>query len=189
MLANSILIMYECRSGRKTVPQPDQPTHQLTNPTQHEVKEASIMGVRGKMEQGHLRSWVVLWGPLVFHGVEFAGGEVCLLQIPLSSRVSCSPTWDCSKLYLIFQTLYQEGTLTDASERLCCPNTGFLCTKRLMKLRSEILLLLLFCFGFGFGLVWFFSIFSFAYQCLVIRALWGALRPRTEDSQAVQNAI
>lgn len=34
------------------------------------------------MEQGRLRPSVVLWGPLVFNGMEFAGGELCSLQIP-----------------------------------------------------------------------------------------------------------
>lgn len=137
MLANSILlIMCKCRSGRKTVPQPDQPTHQLTNPTQHEGKEASFMG---SMREDGTGTFVVISCAVGPTGVLWSG--ICwrwALPITNSRWVSCSPTWDCSKWYLIFQTLHQEGTLTAASEGLCCPNTGYLCTKGLIKLQSEM---------------------------------------------------
>lgn len=95
------------------------------------------------MGQGHFGPSVVLWGPLVFHGVEFAGGELCSFQIPDGYHVDLrrrnAP--QCRKLYLIFQTLHQEGTLSASSEGLSCPNTGFLCVKGLIELQSETVFL------------------------------------------------
>lgn len=100
------------------------------------------------MGQGHLGPLVVLWGPLVFHGVEFAGGELCSFQISDGYHVALrgrnAP--QCRKLCLIFQTLCREGTLTASSEGLSCPNTGFLCIKGLTELQSETVFL--FCIFF-----------------------------------------
>lgn len=105
------------------------------------------------MEKGHSRASVVLWGSLVFHGVEFAGVELCSLQIPDKSLVALHGT--AANYNLFFKPSIRRGILTAASEGLCSPNTGFLCTKRHIKLQSEIFF---FC-----------STFSFACQCLVMR--------------------
>lgn len=103
-----------------------------------------LWGVRGKMEQGHLRASVVLWGSLVFHGVEFAGVELCSLQTPDKYLVALHGT--AANYILFFKPSIRRGTLTAASEGRCCPNTGFLCTKRLIKLQSEIFFFLFYIF-------------------------------------------
>lgn len=125
------------------MPHPDQPTHQVTNPMKHKGKEASIEGSKWEEGQGHLGPSVVLWGPLVFRGVEFSGGELCSFQIPdgyhAALRRRNGP--QCRKMYLIFQTPHQEGNLTAFYEGLSCPNTGFLRDKGLVELQSEMVFL------------------------------------------------
>lgn len=99
--------------------------------------------VRRNMGQGNLEPSLVLWGSLVFHGVEFAGGELCSFQIPggYHTVLHGRNAPQCRKLSLISQPLCQDGTLTASSEGLSCPNTGFLCVKGLTELQSEMVFL------------------------------------------------
>lgn len=153
MLANSILlIMCKCGSGRKTVPQPDQPTHQLTNPTQHEGKEASFMG---SMREDGTRTFVVFSCAVGPTGVLWSG--ICwrwALLITNSRWVSCSPTWDCVNDTLFFKPSIRRAPWLLLLKDSVVQTLGISALKDL----SSCSLRWLFC-----------STFSFACQCLVIR--------------------
>lgn len=116
-------------------PGPDQLAYWVINPVQHKGKEEDW---GGKGEDGTRAFGAISCsvGLLVFHGVEFAGGELHSFQIPDGYRIAVcrrnAP--QCRKLYLIFQTLQQEGTSTASLEGLSCPNTGFPWVKGLIEL-------------------------------------------------------